>query len=138
MLNDLERIGDHAENFHEIGLQMQEEGLSFSEVAREEISQMQKKVACMFELALDAFDHSKTERLDELTALENEVDKMKKELSARHFARLSEGSCQVELSAYFYSTVSGLERVADHLINVGYSILNPTGSQSQAREEAKA
>jgi len=28
--------------------------------------------------------------------------------------------------------VAGLERVADHLINVGYSIVNPTGSETQA------
>ena len=26
---------------------------------------------------------------------------------------------------------SGLERVADHLINVGYSIVNPIGSEKQ-------
>ena len=29
-----------------------------------------------------------------------------------------------------------LERVADHLVNVGYSVLNPTGSQSEAQQEA--
>ena len=33
VLNDVERIGDHAENFFEIGLQMQQKGLEFSEIA---------------------------------------------------------------------------------------------------------
>lgn len=28
-------------------------------------------------------------------------------------------------------SISGLERVADHLVNVGYSIVNPTGSQKE-------
>ena len=65
--------------------------------------------------------------------LENEVDAMKRSLSANHFARLAEGKCTMEVSAYFFSTIAGLERVADHLINVGYSVLNPTGSQSEAR-----
>ena len=33
----------------------------------------------------------------------------------------------MELSAYFFSTLTGFERISDHLLNVGYSILNPTG-----------
>ena len=135
VLNDVERIGDHAENFHEIGAQMANEGLSFSENALADLKEMHASVLKMFEIAGDAFDHLDTTRLDELTALENKVDGMKKSLSASHFARLAEGSCKVELSAYFSSTVAGLERVADHLVNVGYSILNPTGSQSEAKKE---
>ncbi|MBQ9728318.1 MAG: Na/Pi cotransporter family protein [Clostridia bacterium] len=135
VLNDLERIGDHAENFYEIGTQMKKQDLVFSETAISEIQEMQNKVLRMFEIAEEAFDNMKTDRLSELTALENEVDGMKRSLSANHVARLSEGTCKVELSAYFFSTVSGLERVADHLVNVGYSILNPTGSQSIAKQE---
>ena len=54
---------------------------------------------------------------------------MKRALSASHFARLADGHCSVDHSPYFSSAVVGLERVADHLVNVGYSILNPTGSQ---------
>ena len=57
---------------------------------------------------------------------------VKKELIAGHFARLAEGNCRMELSPYYSSMVAGLERVADHLINVGYSIVNPTGSETQA------
>ncbi len=138
VLNDVERIGDHAENFHEIGVQMAEEGLAFSDTALTGIQEMREKVMRMFEIASEAFDDRNSTRLGELTALENEVDEMKRSLSAGHFTRLAEGSCKVELSAYFFSTVAGLERVADHLINVGYSVLNPTGSQSEARKEAHA
>ena len=56
---------------------------------------------------------------------------MKKALIASHFERLAEGSCSVEVSPYYSSVVAGLERVADHLVNVGYSIVNPTGSQKK-------
>ncbi|MBQ7411427.1 MAG: Na/Pi cotransporter family protein [Clostridia bacterium] len=133
VLNDLERIGDHAENFFEIASQMGEEKLSFSEMAFGEIMDMYRKVNRMFEIAIDAFDNVSAEHLKELTALENEVDALKKKLSSQHFTRLATGACKVEQSAYFFSTVAGLERVADHLINIGYSILTPTGDQKYAK-----
>ena len=135
VLNDLERIGDHAENFGEIGAQMQRDGLEFSEGAKAELKEMQDKVLRMFEIAEDAFARLDKSRLKELTALENEVDELKRELSSKHYTRLAEGKCKVELSPYFSSTVVGLERVADHLVNVGYSVLNPTGSQSEAKKD---
>ena len=133
VLNDLERIGDHAENFYEIGVEMQRKELAFSAEAQAEVQKMQEKVLRMFEIATEAFDDADSTRLAELTALENEVDGLKRELSSKHYARLAEGNCKLELSPYYSSTVAGLERVADHLVNVGYSILNPTGSQSEAK-----
>jgi phosphate:Na+ symporter len=69
--------------------------------------------------------------LPELTALENQTDEMKRVFSAMHFSRLSEGHCSLEVSPYFTSAITGLERVADHIVNVGYSICNPTGDDSE-------
>ncbi len=138
VLNDLERIGDHAENFGEIASEMQKNGLAFSETAAAELQTMQEKVLRMFEIAVETFDDANASRLGELTALENEVDGLKRALTANHYTRLAEGDCAIELSPYFSSTVAGLERVADHLVNVGYSILNPTGSQTDVKGAVKA
>ena len=129
VLNDLERIGDHAENFHEIGEAMVGKSITFSEKARGDIGNMSQKIIEMLEIAKDAFEHHRKERLPALASLESEVDALKKELTASHFARLAEGNCSIDVSPYYSSTVSGLERVADHLVNVGYSIVNPTGSE---------
>ena len=57
-------------------------------------------------------------------------DEMKRVFSATHFSRLSEGHCSLEVSPYFTSAITGLERVADHIVNVGYSICNPTGDDN--------
>lgn len=129
VLNDLERIGDHAENFYEMGVEMKSKGIVFSEEAVKELYGMRKDVMRMFAIAKDAFENLNKEQLSDLTVLENEVDAKKKKLTASHFARLAEGVCHVEVSPYYSSTVLGLERVADHLVNIGYSILNPIGSQ---------
>ena len=131
VLNDLERIGDHAENFHEIGMEMIGKKISFSERARGGIVTMRESVMQMLAIAKDAFENLNRADLPKLTELEDGVDGMKKELIAGHFARLSEGNCSVDVSPYYSSVITGLERVADHLVNVGYSIVNPTGSQKE-------
>ena len=131
VLNDLERIGDHAENFHEIGAEMKQRNIAFSDKAKGELGAMRDSVMEMFSISKNSFENHNSEGLPALTALENQVDGMKRELTAKHFSRLAEGNCQMELSPYYSSVVVGLERVADHLVNVGYSILNPTGSQKE-------
>ena len=129
VLNDLERIGDHAENFYEIVAEMSSKKIAFSAKGREDIKKMSSKVLQMLTIAKDAFDNLNRSGLPELASLENETDIMKKELTASHFTRLAEGDCSMEVSPYYSSAVAGLERVADHLVNVGYSIVNPIGSQ---------
>ena len=129
VLNDLERIGDHAENFYEIGYEMVGKELGFSEKARGEIRTMSDTILDMFAIAKDAFENHNKEDLTELAQLEEIVDGMKKKLIASHFARLAEGNCNMDVSPYYSSVVAGLERVADHLVNVGFSIVNPIGSQ---------
>lgn len=131
VLNDLERIGDHAENFHEIGVEMIDRKISFTEQALGGITAMRDAVMEMFIISRDAFEHLQKDKLPELTRLEENVDGMKKDLIAGHFARLAEGNCSVDVSPYYSSVIMGLERVADHLVNVGYSIVNPTGSQKE-------
>ena len=130
VLNDLERIGDHAVNFYELSQEMQQKKLVYSQVAQDEIRTMCDSVLSMFTVAKSAFENLDYTLLPQLTQFEEQADNMKDELTANHFSRLSNNTCHVTHSPYYTSTVIGLERVADHLVNVGYSIKNPTGSQT--------
>ena len=131
VLNDLERIGDHAENFHEIGQEMLGKKLTFSKIALSDIKQMHGIVIEMIAIAKNAFDAENRGLLPDLAELENQTDEMKRAFSAKHFSRLSEGNCSLEVSPYYTSTITGLERVADHVVNVGYSICNPVGDDKE-------
>ena len=131
VLGDLERIGDHAENFHEIGVEMVGKKLVFSEKAQGGIGTMRENVMEMFTITRKAFTNQDRQQLHQLDVLENNVDGMKKDMIARHFARLAEGNCSVDVSPYYSSVIVGLERVADHLVNVAYSIDNPLGDQTE-------
>lgn len=131
VLNDLERIGDHAENFNEIAVEMVGKNISFSEKALSGITNMCDSIIKMFAVSKDVFENSNKEQLPSLVTLEDGVDDMKTELISSHFTRLAEGICSVDVSPYYSSLILGLERVADHLVNVGYSIMNPIGSQKE-------
>ena len=139
VINDLERIGDHAKNFLEISEELVEKGLELSKSAKDEVAFMAGKVERMFDLAIEIFEETDetnvstevTAKLTELSAIESETDKLKKDYISNHFSRLAVGNCIADHSPYYMSIVTRLERVADHLVNVGYSIVNPTGSQSQ-------
>ena len=134
VINDIERIGDHAKNFIEISEEMVEKELSFSLDAKNEIAEMSGKIMRMFDLTVEIFDTEKAEmstsKLAELSALEAETDKLKKENIAKHYNRLSSNICDATHSPYYVSIITRLERVGDHLVNVGYSVVNPTGSQA--------
>ena len=69
-------------------------------------------------------------KIVELSALETETDKLKKNNLAKHYSRLSTNACDATHSPYYVSIITRLERVGDHLVNVGYSVVNPTGSQA--------
>ena len=131
VLNDLERIGDHAKDIHEMGIEMIGKKISFSEIAQGEISSMREIIEQMFVISKDAFENINKKKLKSLTTLEEKVDDKKIELTANHFGRLAEGNCNIDVSPYYSSVVVALERVADHLVNVGYSIVSPTGSQQE-------
>lgn len=129
VLNDLERIGDNAENFHEIGVEMLNKNIKFSDKAHSGIDEMRESIMQMFAISKDAFVNLNKEELPKLAVLEETVDGKKRSFIASHFARLAEGNCSADVSPYYSSIISGLERVADHLVNVGFSIVNPIGSQ---------
>ena len=127
VINDIERIGDHANNFLTMAKNMSSEDLSFSEIAKNEFNEYTDVLKKMFDLSDKIFMERNINDLKELHNLEDETDRLKDELSNNHFERIKRNECNNELSPFHSNLLTELERVADHLTNIGYSIVNPTG-----------
>ena len=127
VVNDIERIGDHAYNFYESSLKMADNDLAFSDVAKKEFDSMFDVICQMFDLTFVIFHDKSKESLKKLHDLEDQTDDLKNALSSAHYERIQKKTCKVENSPFYTTLVSELERVADHLVNIGYSIVNPTG-----------
>ncbi len=129
VINDIERIGDHGYNFLEMARTMSNEDLQFSSIAKNEFNDFINILKEMFVIANKSFMDGNKEDLIRLTELEKETDELKDRLSSAHFERIKKNECNNELSPFHSTLLSELERVADHLTNVGYSIENPTGDE---------
>ena len=127
VVNDVERIGDHAYNFYEQSLKMVDKDLNFSDTAKKEFNEMFTLIDKMFIMAFAIFDNGTRVNLKKLHDLEDKTDDLKNKLSSAHYERIQKNLCKMENSPFYTTLVSELERVADHLVNVGYSIVNPTG-----------
>ena len=136
VVNDVERIGDHAYNFYEQSLKMVDKDLNFSETAKKEFEEMFHVIDKMFSLAFAIFDNGTRVNLKKLHDLEDKTDELKNKLSSAHYERIQKNLCKMENSPFYTTLVSELERVADHLVNVGYSIVNPTGDDIFKKKEA--
>ena len=129
VINDIERIGDHAYNFLEMARKMKNEDATFSSAAIEEIKYFEQVLNEMFALSDLLFMESDTSLIKKLQEKEDITDTLKDKYTTAHFERIKKNVCTNELSVYHSTLLSELERVADHLTNIGYSIINPTGDE---------
>ncbi|MCH5161475.1 MAG: Na/Pi cotransporter family protein [Clostridiales bacterium] len=135
VVSDIERIADHAENFMENAQEMIDTDIAFTPDARDELEDMYDKVMAMFDEAMYIFNNNAVGKLNDFSVREQEVDMTKRLLGNNHIKRLNAGGCSVESGTFFYSIISALERIADHLTNIAFSIKSPSGSQREAMEK---
>ena len=122
VVNDIERIGDHAENVADAARQRKEEGVSISKEAQKELGDMLEMVNKIIRYAVEMFAKSDETHMQEIITLEDQVDEKERELQKKHVERLTKGECSPEAGMIFSDIVSGLERVADHAINIAFAI----------------
>lgn len=125
VVNDIERIGDHAENFADSAKMRIDKNLDFSEKGIRQLQDMMDLVEKTLEYSFDMFANRSQEHMAEVIALEDEVDEREKKLQKAHVKRLTKGKCTPEAGMIFSDTISGLERVADHATNIAFAILEP-------------
>lgn len=123
VVNDIERIGDHAENLADSARTRKKENISFSEVGMNELKAMSEKVNMILEYSIDMFAHNTKEHLQDIMDLENEIDEMERQFQKNHVERLTKNECTAASGMIFSDTISGFERVADHATNIAYALL---------------
>lgn len=134
-ISDMERIGDHAENVVELAEEMTNEGISFSEMALGELAEMSKATLGSYDNAIKALELDDVSYAVKTAFLEDQVDKMEKDLRAGHITRLSNAECSVSAGIHFLDLLGNLERVSDHAMNIAQVVLNEHRKEKNYHEE---
>ncbi len=124
VVNDIERIGDHAENVADATILRKEQDITISKEAQRELGEMLDMVNKNFQYSVEMFAHGKEEHMQDIIKLEEAIDEKERELQRAHVDRLTRNECTPEAGMIFSDIVSGLERIADHSTNIAFAIMN--------------
>lgn len=124
IVNDIERIGDHAENIADAARSRLAHGIQFSQSAQEELTNMLELTVKVTNYALDMFLHNNLTHMQDILNLEEQVDQKERDLQKSHIQRLTRGECTASAGMIFSDIISGLERVSDHATNIAFSLLD--------------
>ena len=133
-IGDLERISDHALNVSEVGQELYEKKICFSEDAQTELVVVSRAVTDILELSVRAFRTGNTELAKQVEPLEEVIDDLIRELKLRHIERLKGGRCTVEMGFIFNDLLSNYERVADHCSNLAICVIELAQGELNAHE----
>lgn len=118
IVNDIERVGDHADNIAEISQFMEDKKVIFTEDARNELDTIFELASKNFYDSITALKTSDFELAATITEREREINILEQNARNSHMARLHAGTCSVEAGIYFLDIISNLERISDHSINI--------------------
>ena len=129
--SDIERIGDHAEDIADIVKYFNEKDVHLSKDAKEELAGMMSIVKELMKDSLDMFVTGDMANMEKVRDLENQTDKLERELQDKHIQRLSEGLCSAQAGVFFSDIISGIERVGDHATNIAFSLYDAKNRRNE-------
>ncbi|MBN1913241.1 MAG: Na/Pi cotransporter family protein [Candidatus Omnitrophica bacterium] len=122
-INDVERIGDHAENLRGLAEQKIENKLPFSEAAVDELRRMYEDINTMINCSVGALKLNNIDEAKVVLEQECQINNLRNRLKDNHVRRLEQGQCKVTSGVVFLDTVSNLEKIGDHLTNVAQAVI---------------
>lgn len=119
-LNDLERIGDYAEKMLHLMERSQEQGISYSGDAQQEIADIFQNASDLYQRAVAGF-YSQDMSFDELkrlARLQREIRKKANQSQENHMERMRRGECSSDAGILFGEILNCLSRIGGHAINI--------------------
>lgn len=124
VINDIERIGDHAQNLEEAAKSRVDEGIEISAEGERELREMYETTLKLIDGSIEAFTAQilDNENAEQLSEYEASVDDMQTEFEQSHIERLNAHKCNTRAGMLFINTITDFERVADHATNIAWSV----------------
>ena len=118
LLNDTERIGEHAKKILDESKEMRNKNLKFSQEAIDEFNKVYEVIDKLFELSIKAYDYNTQKGIDDYSILLDKFKNIEKEYVQKHFERLRLGKCSMELGSFYTSIFAHFNSISSHLENI--------------------
>ena len=137
VVNDIERIGDHAVNLSEAMVVRNNEKLAISDEAVAELDTMRKCVIELLDASIKSFEKQEItfDEARQIETLETVSDNLKGKYQDAHLRRLNEEHCETRAGMMFVNTLIDFERVGDHAKNIAFSVNKKPGEKVLVDEE---
>ncbi len=122
VINDIERMGDHAENILELTQERNRKGTDITEEGTEELKIIYKYTDEAMRLAIESYRDNDIDKALSVEDVEQKIDKLQKQYRDAHIRRLNTGKCSALAGIHFLDLISNLERVGDHAKNVADTV----------------
>ena len=124
VINDWERVGDHAQNIAELAQLVVDGKANLSYRAVSEIKEMRDLVTDILQKSMAMFAKRSQDELlgREIDQIEERIDERTRQLRENHIDRLNQGLCSATSGTVFMDLLTNLERIADHSTNIAFSM----------------
>lgn len=123
-VNDIERMGDHAENIVELAHRKIDQRSPFTHWAIDELHLITDELNNMFNDLLKALGNNDKTSAKKALKREDRLNQLQIELKQNHVERLNEGKCELISGLIFIDFVDNIEKIGDHLANVAESVMS--------------
>ncbi|CAH2214659.1 Na/Pi cotransporter family protein [Tepidibacter aestuarii] len=123
-VNDIERVGDHADNIAELVVEGIEKDIPFSKEAIYELRTMFEKIMEIYKNSLKCMKNNDIELAFKVIAMEEQIDIMEKSCRTTHINRLNKSLCNPESGIMFLEMISNMERIGDHSSNIARAVVD--------------
>lgn len=123
IINDVERIGDHAENIRDLASQKIEERMPFSSAALGELKNVHSDIDKMLNCSLNALKTNNKNEAKIVLEQECQINAIRDRLKNNHVHRLEKRECNVVSGVVFLDTISNFEKIGDHLNNIAQAVI---------------
>ncbi|MFS0672821.1 phosphate signaling complex protein PhoU [Ornithinibacillus sp. 179-J 7C1 HS] len=117
---DIERMGDNAKNIAKSTIRL---GKDYQEEIPKELRTMSNTALVMLETALSAFQQEDISFAQKLAEMDDKVDKLYKQVVTNMLGKTAINSEEVQYLMQIAFSARYIERFADHITNIGESIL---------------
>ena len=134
IINDYERISDHAMNIAERAEEIKEKDIQFTPAGEKELNNMMAIISEVVTLAIESFVEESIDKAYRVEPLEEIVDNLSDLLKSNHIRRLQNGECTIGKGYVFNDLLVDFERISDHCSNIALSVVELNDSKHGIHE----